>query len=198
MTVRYIADLHLYDPAVTYWEVDPETRVPRLIDNWNNIVLKDDVTFILGDIGPSITSTFDTLSELYGLKILVRGNHDDIENWSIQQRRVFDAIYDYILSNNVLLIHRPQDRLLFTSDMEPSQIDGCFINPLAFHKNKAKWVIHGHLHTVEAIKVAGDYKQYIREPNRYNCAADLIGLCPRTVQELAYYKDQVVSTEKEL
>ena len=193
--VRYIADLHLYDPAITYWEASPETRVERIIENWKRTVSDEDLTFILGDIGMQSQITFDTMKSLTGRKILVRGNHDDVHSWTPEWKSIFEGIYDYVLSNGVLLIHRPQDRLMFNLDIDVPPANNYFV-PKPEHIGKAEWVIHGHLHTLQAEEVAGDYIQYVHEVNRYNCAADMIDFCPRNILELAYYKEQVINTRK--
>lgn len=157
--------------------------------------MQDDLTFILGDIGPPVSKTFETIKLLNGKKILIRGNHDDVQTWREDERSVFDAIHDYVLSNGVLLIHRPEDRRLFSLDIDPKAPTDDFIIPKPEDKGAVKWVIHGHLHTIAAEKYAGDYKQFVRESNRYNCCVDFIDFAPRTVLELAYYKELAINTD---
>jgi len=48
-----------------------------LIENWNDTVSPDDEVYILGDVtmeGPD--KAFAMLSQLKGVKYLIRGNHD--------------------------------------------------------------------------------------------------------------------------
>ena len=165
--IRYIGDLHLYDPAVIRWCPDPTERITTLISNWNNTVGEDDVTFVLGDVGYNCLLTWETLKQLMGKKILILGNHDKPKEWSSMAFSVFSAIYPHLLSNGTLLIHKPQDRLRFTD---------------------YQWCIHAHLHNYEAEVMADDHKKYLIDTYRLNCAADMIDLCPQTAQGLIYKK----------
>lgn len=196
MIVRYISDLHLYDPALPYWEFDPQTRSDRILDNWNRTVQPSDLTFILGDIGYPEDITFRLISKLYGMKVLIRGNHDDVENWTTEQKKVFDSIHDYIFSNGVLLIHRPQDRALFSLNIDLDKPSDCYFHVPENSFKKPDWIVHGHLHTITAERVAGDYEQFVKDTHRLNCSADMIEFCPRTMLELAYYKEQAIATER--
>jgi len=175
-TIRYIADLHLYDPAVAKWHKSPNERLTHLIANWNNMVSPDDITFILGDVGINCKITWETIKALHGHKILVVGNHDNIEFWPKSALDLFDGIHQYILSNDTLLIHKPKDR---------------------FNYDNYTWVLHGHLHTYGGEVLAGDHDDYIKDNNRFNCAADMINLCPQKIQGLMYHKSVYVDTYKD-
>ena len=141
-----------------------------LAHTWNQYVNEDDTVFIVGDIGKQCRHTYNTIRQLKGKKILVLGNHDRDWVWDDEARSLFDGIHDYILSNDVLLIHDPKDAQYF----------------------RAKWVIHGHLHTYEAELLARDHENYIRDNHRFNCAIDMNCLYPVTFQQLSYNKSLYV------
>lgn len=135
------------------------------------MVAPEDLTFILGDVGINCAMTWQTIKSLNGHKILILGNHDLAQFWPDYAIKLFDAIYPYLLLDNTLLIHKPGDRVQFQG---------------------YSWVIHGHLHTREAEILVGDQKDYIQDTRRLNCAADMINLCPQTIQGLLYLKSEYI------
>ena len=86
----------------------------NIIENWNSVVLPDDEVYILGDVtmeGPE--KAWQMLSQLKGIKYLIRGNHDgfvDNADWH-QCSWVFRWVKDYheLVWNNqkYILFHYP-------------------------------------------------------------------------------------------
>lgn len=86
----------------------------NIIENWNSVVLPDDEVYILGDVtmeGPE--KAWQMLSQLKGIKYLIRGNHDgfvDNADWH-QYSWVFRWVKDYheLVWNNqkYILFHYP-------------------------------------------------------------------------------------------
>jgi calcineurin-like phosphoesterase family protein len=48
-----------------------------MTDNWNSLISKEDLVYVLGDFSMHEKSVAHYLHKLNGLKILVRGNHDE-------------------------------------------------------------------------------------------------------------------------
>ena len=91
--VFFISDLHFGHKRITSFQGVPEALQRKggdylenmhiIISNWNSVVTKRDLVWVLGDIAFS-QEGFDALSELNGRKKMVRGNHDNYfttEQW---------------------------------------------------------------------------------------------------------------------
>lgn len=174
MSVKYIADLHLYDRSTVNWRDNSTDFELQLIQEWNSVTEEDDIVFIVGDVGRDCPSTVEVVKKLKGIKILVLGNHDIDWKWDTEKYSLFHGIHPYILSNDMLLIHNPMDAKRF----------------------KKQWVIHGHLHTYEAEVLAKDHSDYIIDMHRFNCAVDMNAMHPCTLQELMYYKSMYIEEHK--
>lgn len=102
------ADSHFDHNNIIKWRpfdsVDEMHTV--LIDNWNSIVGKRDVVYILGDF--AFKNHVKWLSCLKGKKVLIRGNHDHM---SVEAYNQFKAVYDvYELKYNkqkIFMSHYP-------------------------------------------------------------------------------------------
>ena len=97
--IRYIADLHFGDENIIAYDNRPFLSVSEmneaLIERWNRVVGKDDLTWILGDfcVG-SAEDWAGILDRLNGRKALIVGNHDSRE--AIEKLRDrFEDIADY-------------------------------------------------------------------------------------------------------
>ena len=76
--VLIISDLHLGHNNLAKWRgfKDAEHQDELIINNWNKVVGKRDLVWILGDITMETDSHYYLLNELYGRKKVVLGNHD--------------------------------------------------------------------------------------------------------------------------
>ena len=78
----FIADTHFGGENIRRYENRPFTTVlemnEKLIENWNQIVTKEDTVYVLGDFSDYTDAEMDRkiLNRLNGNKILVMGNHD--------------------------------------------------------------------------------------------------------------------------
>lgn len=169
MSVKYISDLHLYDPTSVEWrpEFSSMLEYPKyLTEQWNNFTDSDDIVILAGDVGILCQQSLDILVNLKGHKILVVGNHDS--SWLSQPcaRDIFDGIHDSIEQNNIFINHIPE------------RYDG-----------SCQFYIHGHHHRYDMPGMNGKLQQYAADTYRLNCAADLNKHRPCTLQELIMNKE---------
>ncbi len=134
-----------------------------LINNWNDIVKKDDVVYHLGDFG--FLNDYELkqiLSVLNGQIYLLRGNHDEnnikyYENLGIKVIKNMYVLDDY----KVILSHRP---------IPNTSIKDGYIN------------IHGHIHNK---KLNDEYdKNLYSNKNHFNVSVDNINFKPISIKEI--------------
>ena len=131
MAIYVCADLHLNHPEVVSncREIfrSSQDHDKYIIDRYNSVVGKDDLVYILGDVGfKPIEALKKLIRQLNGRKILIIGNHDQLDD-NTYRNMGFIEIYRHPVyySENIILSHIP--------------LKEGFNNP---------WVIniHGHLH----------------------------------------------------
>ena len=76
--VRFIGDLHLghINMAIKRGFKTVEDHDNHIIQCWNSVVHKRDVTWILGDVTMESSKSYPLLKHLNGMKKIVLGNHD--------------------------------------------------------------------------------------------------------------------------
>ncbi|HMU99083.1 MAG TPA: metallophosphoesterase family protein [Chitinophagales bacterium] len=95
-----------------------------LIQNWNSVVSKNDKVYHLGDIGfRNFSSLSKILEQLNGIKVLIKGNHDNFK--LSQYAQYFKDVRAYHILDKFILSHIP-------------------IHDMSLSRWKAN--IHGHLH----------------------------------------------------
>lgn len=98
-----------------------------IIQKYNSVVAKDDLVYLLGDIGfSSLKNLFPLVQRLNGRKILIVGNHDKLTDGEYRKMGFIDVVrHPVYFSKNIILSHCP--------------LRECLDNP---------WVInvHGHIH----------------------------------------------------
>lgn len=127
--VRYISDLHFGHKKICDFEghnrgnsktVDEHDE--WVIAQWNSVVEKGDVTWVLGDV--AFTSDgLKKMKRLNGIKNLVLGNHDKFSNDAY--KIFFQKLYGFLKHEGFWLSHAP-----------------IHVDSLRGHRN-----IHGHLHS---------------------------------------------------
>lgn len=94
-----------------------------MIQNWNNVVGKNDKVYHLGDLTFSNKKLNEIMPRLNGTKVLIKGNHDNLK--PNQYLQYFKDIRAYHILDKFLLSHIPV------------HIDS---------RERWKANIHGHLH----------------------------------------------------
>lgn len=126
-TVRFISDLHLsHSNMIAHRGFSSvEEHDEYIIGRWNKVVTKKDVTYILGDITMEKKSPYPLLDRLNGIKHVVLGNHDRLQDVSELLKHVH-SVSGCVKYKGLILTHIP---------IRESEITGFF------YKN-----IHGHVH----------------------------------------------------
>ena len=171
-TVRFIGCLHLGHTNIAIhrgWN-NAEEQDEYLIQEWNKVVSKRDLTYIVGDITMEKALDYYKLDQLNGRKIVVLGNHDR---------------------------HQDVKQLLMYVDGIAGAVDykGFIITHVPIHPNEVQFYrgnIHAHIHHVNKLKevvVSDSYLDDGSKPeptlNKYfNVDAHLIGYRPQSIEQL--------------
>lgn len=176
MSIKYIADTHLFDSSSLLWRttyLGLDDYANELIRSWNEYTKEDDIVIHAGDVGEQCERTKEVLRELKGRKVLVLGNHDVECGYIKWPEDIFQGVYWRLANNGVYITHKPEDL-----------------------PTNYSYIVHGHHHTYEGVSMLAAYNQYVRDTYRLNCAADLIGNRPLTLNELIICKEKLISRRK--
>ena len=132
MRTYLISDLHFGHKNIIDYESRPFEDLDHqdkcLIDNWNAVIGKHDMVFVLGDFSfYGKEKTKQIVSKLNGHKLLVMGNHDKGRTVSWWRDAGFDEVsyYPIMINDFIILSHEP-----------------VYLNPKMPYVN-----IHGHIHS---------------------------------------------------
>lgn len=125
--VFVISDLHFGHVNVSRWRgfSSVEEHDNTIISNWNSVVSKRDLVWVLGDVAMN-KKYYSYMSLLNGTKNLVLGNHDVPKNLKLLQE-YFNKICSCMVFKNLILTHIPIHE-----------------NELKRFKNN----VHGHTHNI--------------------------------------------------
>lgn len=169
--VRFIGCLHLGHEWMARYRgfQDSLHHDEYLINQWNKIVNKKDITYILGDITMEKSEHYYLLDQLNGRKIIVLGNHD-LPKHSKELLNYVESVAGMIDYKGCVLTHCP---------IHPAEISFCRLN------------IHAHIHEnkleeVEYLSRYGDPGEKVEKTlHKYRCVdAKLIDFKPKTLEEL--------------
>jgi calcineurin-like phosphoesterase family protein len=161
--VRFIADLHLShtNMATLRGFSTVEEHDEHIIEKWNSVVHKRDVTYILGDITMEKSAPYPLLDRLNGLKHVVMGNHDRRQDVRKLLEHV-ESVAGMVQYKGVILTHCP---------IHPMELEH------RFGKN-----IHGHIHDKQVMMMLDGW-EVIDE--RYICVScERVDYTPKTLEEL--------------
>lgn len=167
-TVRFIADLHLghLNMAKRRGFSSAEEQDEYLVKKWNSVVVKRDLTYVLGDVSMESTKPYPVLSRLNGRKIVVGGNHDKPAHTKELLKHV-DSIVGMVQYKGIFLTHCP---------VHPREMEF-----------RIKHNIHGHIHEnfIEYdVRLLG-IKIFSRVDRRYHCVScEHVDFTPKTLNEL--------------
>lgn len=169
--VRFIGCLHLGHEWMARHRGfrDSHEHDEHLIREWNKIIHKKDLTYILGDITMEKNDHYYLLDQLNGRKIVVMGNHDMCKH-----------IYDLLLY---------VESVAGMIDYKGFCLTHCPIHPaeISFYRGN----IHAHIHEsklneIEYMSKYGDPGEKVEKTlHKYFCVdAKIIDFKPRTIEEL--------------
>ncbi len=167
-TVRFIADLHLghANMAKRRGFSSVEEHDEYIIKKWNSVVVKRDLTYILGDVTMESAKSYPLLDKLNGRKIVVGGNHDKPTHTKELLKHV-DSIAGMVQYKGIFLTHCP---------VHPREME-----------YRIKHNIHGHIHEnyVEYTFRFFGIKILSRIDRRYHCVScEHVDYTPKTLKEL--------------
>jgi calcineurin-like phosphoesterase family protein len=161
--VRFIADLHLShaNMATRRGFATVEEHDEHIIAQWNSVVDKRDVTYILGDVTMEKKSPYALLDRLNGLKHVVLGNHDRRQDVPHLLQHV-ESVGAMIQYKGIILTHCP---------IHPMELE------YRFNKN-----IHGHIHDKQVMLLDSCFE----DPDpRYICVScERVDYKPKSLEEL--------------
>ena len=170
--VRMIGCLHLGHKSIAeHRGFDSiEAHDEYLIKNWNSIVKKRDITYILGDVTFESKDHYPKLNLLNGRKIVVLGNHDKYKDIP-ELLKYVDGVAGAIKYKGFMLTHVP-------------------IHPNEVHLYRGN--IHAHIHHENRLQELLALNNYKKEGSieketlvRYhNVDAKLIDFKPKSIKDL--------------
>ncbi len=116
MATYAYSDPHFYSEKIISYGNRPFDSVKHmntaLIENYNQVVNKNDLCYWLGDVmyGATKDGVRDILSRMHGRKYLILGNHDRCHSVSWWLAAGFDRVFDnpvYIAQMYIMLSHEP-------------------------------------------------------------------------------------------
>lgn len=134
--------------------------------NWNNVVSKRDVVYILGDITMEKHQNIsEYLSKLNGQKVIIGGNHD-VKRCCIEYQKLGIPVMGVLQYKGFLCTHIP---------VHPTQLVGFYGN------------IHGHIHLSGIIDGFGKYLPAKLDGPYYNVNTEFHNYTPVLFSEIEKY-----------
>lgn len=109
--IFFTADLHFGHANILKYCNRPFESVRQmdnaLIKNWNSVVMKDDIVYVLGDLGFCHADRLRSVTaSLLGQKILILGNHDELDPFKYVSMG-FQSAHTSLTVQNYFLTHDP-------------------------------------------------------------------------------------------
>lgn len=169
--VRFIGCLHLGHKWMAKHRgfQDEFHHDKHLIKEWNKIVHKKDLTYILGDVTMESKEHYYYLDQLNGRKIVVMGNHD-LHKHTRELLNYVESVAGMIDYKGFCLTHAP-------------------IHPNEIGLYKGNFHAHIHENILNEVEIPSIYKDYNSKLTAslhkyYNVDAKLINFKPKTIEEL--------------
>ena len=163
--VRFYSDPHFGhgNMAVKRGFSHSDEMNEHIISEWNKVVGKRDVTYILGDITMEKSSFYPLLNRLNGLKKVILGNHDEPQH--------ITELLKYV--NSVCGMTKYKDK----ASGKSAFLTHCPIHPTELDY-RVSFNIHGHVH-----------ENTLTDDRYINVSAEALDYSPRTFKELTYNLD---------
>jgi calcineurin-like phosphoesterase family protein len=168
--VRFISDLHIghRNMAQTRGFETAEEMDEYIVEKWNSVVNKKDITYLLGDVTMERKEGYKLLDRLNGLKYVILGNHDRRQDIPALLEHVHCVAGVVNYKKYVILSHVP---------VHPKELDYRF-----------KVNIHGHVHENTIMETYWCHLDCVDkerpDPKYVNVSAEVIDYTPRLITEL--------------
>lgn len=112
--IFFTSDFHLFHKNVIRFDNRPFKDIYEMhntiVNNWNEVVHKEDTVYYLGDLTfGSLSETKSIVHSLNGKIIFILGNHDKIKNIKAMNR--FESVHSYLElrynKNRYIMFHNP-------------------------------------------------------------------------------------------
>lgn len=162
MNIRFISDLHLGHKNILKFSperggTDVESHSEWLVEQWNSVVQKRDLVWVLGDVVFD-KDHFKYLKRMYGNKHLILGNHDEFS--IAEYSKYFNRIHGFQKYKGFWLSHAP---------VHPNQ--------LRKHLN-----IHGHVHHND-IKINKLFRK-VKDSRYINVSVEAVNGVPLSLEDI--------------
>lgn len=182
----FIADTHYFHENAIRFDNRPFASVEEMNEQmrewWNNTVSSKDRIYILGDfiwLPPSNPDFIKFTRSLNGKKVLIKGNHDNVEKFSAELKNCFEDICQRkeikLNKKRIILDHYPQ--MIYRHDTDSNVFQ-----------------FHGHTHTtheqdwVEKWTRALIFNRGMGDPTgqiiNVGCMMPYMNYIPRTMEEI--------------
>lgn len=180
----YISDLHFDHTNVIKFDNRPFNSVEEmnntLIHNWNSVVKKSDIVYVLGDFCFGNTErTNEIFNKLNGKIILIRGNHDRILHTQANKNKVLQMV-DY---KEVKDIAFGKEYRVYMSHY--------FMPLFRSHRYPDSVHLYGHVHNSDewefCKEVAEQAKSRYKTNAKYfnvGCMLEYMNYTPRTLEQI--------------
>lgn len=176
MTVWYTSDLHIGHTTVAAMRIthangdDPLAITQKhdllLAENWDAVVTKRDIVYILGDLSlqgtGAVTRALQWVGERPGTKRLISGNHDPVhpgvtrqyDKWMHRYLEVFESVQPF--ARRKLTINGMPGPVTVLLSHFPYQGSGDHTFEERFTQwrlpDLGEWLLHGHTHSSEKVQ----------------------------------------------
>ena len=166
--VRFIADLHFghENMAKKRGFNSAHEHDEYIIEMWNKVVHKQDLTYILGDVTMESAKPYPLLSRLNGMKKIVLGNHDRASDVP-ELLKYVQCVSGLTRYKGIWLSH-------------------CPVHPMEL-EHRVPRVIHGHIHEniVEVWVTFLGFNIFKRVDRRYHgVSCEQVNYTPKTLEQL--------------
>ena len=135
MEVFVISDLHIgHKNILTFCDRETDSLLEMnelIVTSWNDVVKRNDLVYILGDVALNHRTLPETLTRLNGKKRLVMGNHENDKRYAYEN--VYSKYFERIGAYKELKIQKEYSTLLSHMPVYPQ-------------KKRYIGNIHGHTH----------------------------------------------------
>jgi len=146
-TLYITSDQHFYHSKIIEYCKRPfksvEEMNSKILENYNNIIKKDDIVIHLGDLSATVKTHIEEFKEilksLNGKKILLRGNHDHLPD-QFYLDCGFEVVGDHMIVGDYFFSHYP----LYKKSKWCTEPEKRLIK--LYENSNCTKIIHGHTH----------------------------------------------------